>query len=102
MKITRKLLREALEALEDNEISGLEGLGADELSGLLWMALKTILSHEKEPRDHKVTLQVEALLSGLISDPEEIDVTDYGVRIVSNIDKAFDMISPRITKMEIR
>jgi hypothetical protein len=101
VKITKKHLRKALQALEDNEISGLEGFGVDELSELLWMALSTILSKEKKSRDHRVTLKVEALLSGL-ADPEEIDVTDYGIKIVSNVDAAFDMLSPHITRMEIR
>jgi hypothetical protein len=100
VKITRELLKKAVEAVDEND--ALEDIDPVELPDMLWMALKSILSHEQEPRDHKVTLRVEALLSGLITDPEEIDVTDYGVRIVSNVDEAFDMISPRITRMEIR
>lgn len=103
MKITRKLLGRAVEAVEEN--GGPEFLGdldSSQLTYMLWNALRSILSKEEEPRDHKVTLKVEALLSGLIVNPEEIDISDYGIKIVSNVDLLFDMISPKITRMEIR
>jgi hypothetical protein len=103
MKITRKLLERAVEAVEENE--GPEFLGdldSSQLAYMLWSALRSIQAREQESPDHKVTLKVEALLSGLIGDPEKIDISDYGIRIVSNVDEIFDMISPKITRMEIR
>lgn len=103
MKITKKLLEQAVIAVEDNE--GPEFLGdldSSQLAYMLWSALRTILSRERESPDHKVTLKIEGLLSGLIGDPGTIDIGDYGVQIVSNVDLLFDIIEPEITKMEIR
>jgi hypothetical protein len=103
VKITKKLLEKAVEAVEDNE--GPEFLGdldSTQLTYMLWTALKSILSKEEAAPDHKVTLKIEGLLSGLIGDPETIDISDYGVKVVSNVDVLFDVMDPKITKMEIR
>jgi hypothetical protein len=96
VKITRELLKKAVEAVDEND--ALEDIDPVELPDMLWMALRTVQSSEA---DYKVIMTIEGTI------PRAYDVSglspeDYGVEISSFTDLHLDIINPHITKLEVR
>lgn len=100
MKITKAQLTKALQALEDNEKEWclLDSLGPEGTAEWLWEALGQF---RKEERDHRVVFTAEGTLSRHM-DASGLSADDYTIEIKSKTDEYFDVLSPKITRMEIR
>lgn len=101
MKITRKDLERAAEALEENDMQIWADSDPSQVAGMLWSALKNIRNREEEPADYEVILTVQGTLWGLV-DLSLVDAGDYQVIISSRSDASLNINGAVITKMEIR
>lgn len=103
MKIRKKHLDKAVQALEDNEAREndciFDRLGPQEISAWLWMALKQFSAEEE---DHRVVFTAEGTISRS-QDVSGLSPDEYQQPVIAHAFHAdFDIKNIRITKMEVR